>query len=69
LPAGISELDCALVRIRNYATQNELTADQVLDCFLAGVQASRVIGAGKVAPSIGWQSAVVVAEAAAGEGG
>lgn len=68
-PAYMSQLDAALVRVRNYATQNQLTPDQVLDCFLAGVQASRVFGAGEVAPSVGWQSADLVADAAAGEGG
>ena len=69
LPAGFSEFDRALMRICNYATRNELTPDQVMDCFLAGVQASRVIGAGKVAPSTGWQSADVEYHVSEADGG
>lgn len=54
----VSPLDAALVNVRNYAVERGMTPDQVKDCFLAGVYASRIFGAGDLVPSQGWQTAV-----------
>lgn len=52
----VSPLDAALVDVRNYAVERGLTPDQLKDCFLAGVYASRIFGAGELLPSKGWQN-------------
>jgi len=49
-------IDVALLDVRNFANDRQLTADQIKDCFLAGVRASQVFGGGKFVPSTGWQS-------------
>lgn len=64
-------LDAAVRRIRGFALQNGMTPGQLLDCFLAGVRASRVFGAGSLVPSSGWQLSMFwpVGELDSGEAG
>lgn len=52
---SILPLDAALMDVRNYASEHGLTPGQVKDCFLAGVYASRILGAGTLVPSKDWQ--------------